>query len=327
MFVTIESAIVHVFNQADGYPIFSDIPIALDAEFETYLSATIQKTFFSDDTKSCIFQSESNIWQRCNDISWDIISVSKSIAKEVFIIMRRNKEIPQADLLFGTACISGHHYFYMLKLDYRNAPTHFVSTKDGKVAISIIQHRTLFSVPAAKLKEGFFIDIETPLVKIVEKKYLVDGIKDFYLSTQILGCTENKTTRQKANKVLQVAEKVASLYYPDSKEIERHISIAMNEELQNKHVLSVENFGQKIFSQNPAAQEVFFEKLSSADIPKNEELSISEQFQKKFQKQAIKTSSGVEIKIPARVYSDENEIEFINNPDGTISLLIKNIKM
>ena len=219
MFVTIESAIVHVFNQADGYPIFSDIPIALDAEFETYLSATIQKTFFSDDTKSCIFQSESNIWQRCNDISWDIISVSKSIAKEVFIIMRRNKEIPQADLLFGTACISGHHYFYMLKLDYRNAPTHFVSTKDGKVAISIIQHRTLFSVPAAKLKEGFFIDIETPLVKIVEKKYLVDGIKDFYLSTQILGCTENKTTRQKANKVLQVAEKVASLYYPDSKEI------------------------------------------------------------------------------------------------------------
>lgn len=101
----------------------------------------------------------------------------------------------------------------------------------------------------------------------------------------------------------------------------------MNEELQNKHVLSVENFGQKIFSQNPAAQEVFFEKLSSADIPKNEELSISEQFQKKFQKQAIKTYSGVEIKIPARVYSDENEIEFINNPDGTISLLIKNIKM
>ena len=80
MFVTIESAIVHVFNQADGYPIFSDIPIALDAEFETYLSATIQKTFFSDDTKSGIFQSESNIWQRCNDISWDIVSVSKSIA-------------------------------------------------------------------------------------------------------------------------------------------------------------------------------------------------------------------------------------------------------
>lgn len=47
MFVTIESAIVHVFNQADGYPIFSDIPIALDAEFETYLSATIQKLFLA----------------------------------------------------------------------------------------------------------------------------------------------------------------------------------------------------------------------------------------------------------------------------------------
>lgn len=327
MSVVVENAIVHIFNQADGYPIFSDIPIPLESEFANYLSTTIEKTFFSDDVKNCAFESPDNIWQHYTEISWDIITISKNIAKEIFFIMQRNKEIPRADLLFGTVYVNNHKYFYMLKLDYRSAPTHFVNTIDGEIAVSIIQHRTLFAVPAAKLNEGFLISVESPSVKVIERKYMIDGIKDFYLSTQILQCTENKTPRQKTNKLLQVAESVADFYYPGSNDVKKNISIAVHEELQNKHTLSVENLGQKIFSQNPSAQDEFFKRLSFIDIPKDEEFSISERLQKKFQKQSIKTSSGVEIKIPTQVYSNKDELEFINNPDGTISLLIKNIQM
>lgn len=148
---------------------------------------------------------------------------------------------------------------------------------------------------------------------------MVDGIKDFYISTQILGCTESKTPRQKTTKLLQVAEKIANLYYSDEDEMDIHISTTMHEELQKGQVLSVENLGQKFFSKNLAAQEEFFERLSAVDISRDEELSLSERFQRKFQKQAIRTSSGVEIKIPTQVYSNADEIEFINNPDGTVT--------
>ena len=168
---------------------------------------------------------------------------------------------------------------------------------------------------------------KSQMVKVIERKYTVDGIRDFYLSTQILGCTESKSPRQKTTKLLQVAERVANLYYSDEDEMDIHISTTMHEELQKGQILSVGNLGQKFFLNNPAAQEEFFERLSAADIYRDEELSLSERFQRKFQKQAIKTSSGVEIKIPTQVYSNSDEIEFINNPDGTISLLIKNIKL
>lgn len=46
---------------------------------------------------------------------------------------------------------------------------------------------------------------------------------------------------------------------------------------------------------------------------------------RKLQKQSLRSSGGVEIKVPVSIYRDENEIEFIKNPDGTTSLLIKNI--
>lgn len=325
--ITLEQTIVHILNSSEAMPIFSDIPLSLNAEVENYLSQTIDRAFQSDDVKSCLFKPESNVWNQCRDFSWNLISISQSIAKEIFNIMRRNREIPVADLLFGIARIKGNKYFYMLKFDYRSAFTHFVETADDKISVSIIQHHALFPIQAPKVTEGFFIDMETPTVKVLERKYTVDGMKDFYLSSQILCCTENKSPRQKTTKLLKVAEKVAELYYSDEDEMDAHISSTMYKELQKGQSLLVENLGQRFFSQNPAAQEEFFERLSAADISRDEKLSLSEKFQKKFQKQAIRTSSGVEIKIPTQVYSNADEIEFINNPDGTVSLLIKNIKI
>ena len=327
MTITLESSIIHILNTAEEYPILSNRPFLLDSEVKDYLTKTIEKTISSDDVKNCFFRSETNIWQQCKDVSWDLISVSQSIAKEMFIIMRRNKEIPVADLLFGIANVDSHRYFFMLKLDYRSAFTHFVKTIDSQISINIIQHHALFPAQAPKIVEGFLIDMDMPSVKVIERKYMVDGIKDFYISTQILDCTESKTPRQKTTKLLQVAEKIANLYYSDEDEMDIHISTTMHEELQKGQVLSVENLGQKFFSKNLAAQEEFFERLSAVDISRDEELSLSERFQRKFQKQAIRTSSGVEIKIPTQVYSNADEIEFINNPDGTVSLLIKNIEL
>ena len=101
----------------------------------------------------------------------------------------------------------------------------------------------------------------------------------------------------------------------------------MYEELQKGNVLSVDKLGQRFFMQNPAAQTEFYERLLEADIKRDDELTLSERFQRKFQKQAIRTQSGVEIRIPTEIYSNADEVEFINNPDGTVSLLIKNIKI
>lgn len=327
MSIVLEKVVVHIVNASDTAPIFSDIPLSCDGNLKDYLLKTIEKTFRSDDIKTCQFREESNVWAQCNDVSWELEAISKSIAAEIYNIARRNKQIPAADLLFGLAKIQGVQYFYMLKFDYRSSFTHFVETVDNKISINIIQHHALYSFQAPKLTEAFFIDTGTPVVKVMERKYMVDGIKDFYLSNQILNCTETKSPRQKTTKILKVAEKVAELYYSDEDAMDTHISATMYEELQNDKILSVENLGKKFFSQNPVAQEEFFERLSAADITRDDELSLSEKFQKKFQKQAIKTPSGVEIKIPTQVFSNVDEIEFINNPDGTVSLLIKNLKL
>lgn len=175
MTITLESSIIHILNTAEEYPILSNRPFPLDSEVKDYLTKTIEKTISSDDVKNCFFRSETNIWQQCKDVSWNLISVSQSIAKEMFIIMRRNKEIPVADLLFGIANVDSHRYFFMLKLDYRSAFTHFVKTIDSQISINIIQHHALFPAQAPKIVEGFLIDMDMPSVKVIERKYILEA--------------------------------------------------------------------------------------------------------------------------------------------------------
>ena len=46
---------------------------------------------------------------------------------------------------------------------------------------------------------------------------------------------------------------------------------------------------------------------------------------KKYTSHKLKTNTGIEIKLPTEMLSDPSKVEFINNPDGTTEVRIKNI--
>lgn len=326
MSITIKSAIVNILNSSGGSAIVSDVPLIISDDLNNYLSKVIEKSFFSDDIKTCEFKTGSNFWNQCNSVSWDIVTISRNISNSIFAFMKRNNEIPSADILYGIAMIENTDYFYMLKMDYKNAYVHFAESKNNEVSVNIIQNSSLWPAHSSKLLEGFFVFMDRPLVKVLEKKYTVDGIKDYYISSQILACAESATPRQKATRIMKAAEKIATTYYKTEDDIDIHIASMMNEELKKEDSVYVETLGEKFFKKNLAAQNEFYEILSQDNISRDDALCLSENFQKKFQKQSLKSASGVEIRIPTQLYSDENEIEFINNPDGTVSLLIKNIE-
>ncbi|HBC96700.1 MAG TPA: hypothetical protein DC034_07910 [Clostridium sp.] len=56
-------------------------------------------------------------------------------------------------------------------------------------------------------------------------------------------------------------------------------------------------------------------------------IEVDENLDKKIPRtQKLVTDDGIEIKIPTSYLTNGNKIEFLNNPDGTISILLKNIR-
>lgn len=73
-------------------------------------------------------------------------------------------------------------------------------------------------------------------------------------------------------------------------------------------------------------QEKFREKIEKYNISEEEVIEPkNETTVKKFAKQHLTTDTGIEIKIPMEQYNSTDNIEFMTNEDGTISVLIKNI--
>ena len=56
-------------------------------------------------------------------------------------------------------------------------------------------------------------------------------------------------------------------------------------------------------------------------------ISLNENVVKKIPKtQRLVTEDGIELKIPISFLNSHEKVEFINNADGTISILLKNIR-
>ncbi|MGQ7742407.1 nucleoid-associated protein, partial [Streptococcus suis] len=47
---------------------------------------------------------------------------------------------------------------------------------------------------------------------------------------------------------------------------------------------------------------------------------------KKFENQKLSLSNGIELIVPNAIYEDAESVEFIQNDNGTYSILIKNIE-
>ena len=96
-------------------------------------------------------------------------------------------------------------------------------------------------------------------------------------------------------------------------------------ELEEEGALKVESLREKVFPDSPEMQEAFDEKMEKYNLSYETVQPKNEQTVKKFKSQRLTTDTGIEITIPMEEYQNPDRVEFITNPDGTISVLIKNI--
>jgi hypothetical protein len=162
-------------------------------------------------------------------------------------------------------------------------------------------------------------------IRLVEKEYEIDGAKDFYLSKQVLACSEQLSTAQKAKIINKVAEKLGKKYNNEKFDSVARLHKTVAETMETNDTLEVESVAREIFHDDPQAQREYVEEIKQAGIPEKE-IRLSEQItEKKFRSHKIKTDTGIEINFPSTYYNNKEMIEFVNNPNGTVSIIIKNV--
>ena len=327
MEIIIHQAILHVLDTTLDAPVLSGGGMELTAEKTAYLQNHIEKLLASDEIRQCRPLPDSAFRNELEH-NQDFIDLSCRIAGVLFDYMHAHTTIPGADLAVVDFTRDGAPWLGILKLNYKNGYTHYTETVEGAPVNSIIQQRACLPTQSGKVEEGALVNLTDYSMRLLEKKYDIDGHKEFYLSTVVF----QYTTAQPEKKKLQAIQEAAAQAVKDAYEDEPHADaqVAMliaNQAADNDNQVSVEQVRQQLAEEYPLAAVPFDDYVEKSEVLEEAAapVTVTPARIRRMESRSIRTANGIEVKIPTELLNSDSELEFLHDPDGSVSLLIKNV--
>ncbi|QNU67403.1 nucleoid-associated protein [Ruminiclostridium herbifermentans] len=327
--IQIKTAVLHILDTSINLPLISNNELYIDGEISEFLDKHINKVLDDTNLKKARFIGDTNIVRDiCQAISADesnFREASKEIANIIFDIMIKNVDIISGDLICCLLDINNERYYGLLKLNYKTGFTHYVNQSEDGTTNSIIRHKTLLPAEGQKVDEAALISLETGEIKLIERTYEINGQKEFYLSKYLLNCTTDLSDNEKMKIIDKVTKKINKKYYDEDFDKVAKLKNVVSQSLEDNNKVSVEKIAEEMFETNLEVREEYIQEIQKAGITE-EAIQIPQKIaEKKFKTHKIKTDTGIEINFPLSYYDNSDMIEFTNNPDGSISIIIKNV--
>ena len=301
MEIMIHQAILHVLDTTMDAPVLSGGGMEMTAEKTAYFQYHIEKLLASDDIRQC---------------------------RPLPDYMHAHTTIPGADLAVVDFTRDGEPWLGILKLNYKNGYTHYTETVEGAPVNSIIQQRACLPSQSGKVEEGALVNLTDYSMKLLEKKFDIDGHKDFYLSTVVFQYTTAQPEKKKLQAIQEAAVQAVQENYADQPHVEAQVAMLIaNQAADNDNQVSIQQVRQQLEEEYPLAAVPFDDYVEKSDVLEAPEqpVTVTPARIRRMESRSIHTANGIEVKIPTELLNSENEVEFLHSDDGSISLLIKNV--
>ena len=327
MEIIIHQAILHVLDTTLDAPVLSGGGMELTAEKTAYLQNHIEKLLASDEIRQCrplpysAFRNELEHNQ-------DFIDLSCRIAGVLFDYMHAHTTIPGADLAVVDFTRDGAPWLGILKLNYKNGYTHYTETVEGAPVNSIIQQRACLPTQSGKVEEGALVNLTDYSMRLLEKKYDIDGHKEFYLSSVVFQYTQAEPEKKKLQAIQEAAAQAVKDAYEDEPHADAQVAMLIaNQAADNDNQVSVEQVRQQLAEEYPLAAVPFDDYVEKSEVLEEAAapVTVTPARIRRMESRSIRTANGIEVKIPTELLNSDSELEFLHDPDGSVSLLIKNV--
>ena len=327
MEIIIHQAILHVLDTTLDAPVLSGSSMELTAEKTAYLQNHIEKLLASDDIRQCRPLPDSAFHNELVH-NHDFIDLSCRIAGVLFDYMHAHTTIPGADLAVVDFTRDGAPWLGILKLNYKNGYTHYTENVEGAPVNSIIQQRACLPSQSGKVEEGALVNLTDYSMRLLEKKYDIDGHKEFYLSTVVFRYTQAEPEKKKLQAIQEAAAQAVKDTYEDEPHADAQVAMMIaTQAADNDNQVSVEQVRRQLAEEYPLAAVPFDDYVEKSDVIEHAEqpVTVTPARIRRMESRSIHTANGIEVKIPTELLNEESEVEFLHDADGSVSLLIKNV--
>lgn len=315
----IKRIVIHQFTPNDTELILSDQLLTITPRIDEYFRKKLSKVF-SDEAKRGTF-SEDNVF--LSYLSDDLMESSVKVAqlwKEEFVISDNQKT---NDLVFIQFDKDGVEHFAFLRVALRENFTHISSDSESPIKVTQNNFPSATQTP----DEALVINRSNRNYYLIEKRIKHNGSFANYFSENLLQVQPEQSVKKSIKMVEQTAQKIAENFQQDDFAFQSKMKAAIYKNLEEEQELSPEKLADQLFDNNLTARLTFVDELKES-IPEPIQVSDIDHSRqtKKLENQKLSLSNGIQLIVPNNVYEDAESVEFIQNPNGTYSILIKNIE-
>ena len=334
--VNLNEAIIHVLDNNAAEPVYNEYPLKLVDETYEYILKHIQKSLKDEELKYAVFNDESNIVKGISqdyfNAKIDLISASKEMAKQLFILMKVNAAIPSCDLIVVSISTEYGLMLAILKMDYVKNYIHTIDFVEDKIGINITPQFVGLPPGGQKLQKCAFIkqtkDDNKFDLMVIDKKGKGKESEDEglnYFISDFLGCTIVDNERDATRNFIKTTEKWTRDNLKDNADKAEQVRTSIKKKLKEEENINITELSQDIFEGNCEESQNFVQYAKERGVSEN--LEVDKQWiENKFKRVRLKIDKQIDIYIDEAVYGDKTKFEVVRNGDGTINMLIKHVK-
>ncbi|EHQ92115.1 nucleoid-associated protein [Desulfosporosinus youngiae] len=328
MITIINKAILHILDFKSGIMVFSDQELDIGSKSVlTFLTKHIEKIMNDSGSKSGNFNADSSYKKKLTEYVTDNIdftSFSVHTAELVYSAISLSDILEPADLIVCDVNIDDKRFIAILKCNNKVGFTHQVIKNEGKIQNGIINHYAILPNISQKIDEYAIIEVSSLDIRFCDKKRFIDGKDTYILSDIVLGCNSTISPKNAIDLLHSITRMVSENHGQSSVAAISKVKNYLVENAEVSEYLDTTELGKEVFNSSPIMQEEYIKEVKNTGIP--ETVKVDRSFAiKKGKNHRIKTDTGIEITFPADYFHNKDYIEFINNPDGTLSIEMKNI--
>lgn len=335
--INIIDAVIHILDTNSEEPILNEYKLELTDEIYKFLYKHIDRALKDEELKYAIFNPERNIIKEVtqeylNAVNTDIVSISKEIASQMFLIMKSNSNIPSCDLIVVSISTDQGPMLGILKMDYIKNFTHKVDFVEEKIGIGIVEQSSGLPSSSQKVQKCAFIkplreeqDINLMVIDKQRKSKDEDDYGANYFINHFLGCTIVSNERDMTKTFVKAAETWTRNNIFEDAEKAEEIRTTIKSKLKQEDNISIPELSQELFKEDLNIQENFNQFIMGQGLEK--EVAVDKQWlEKKLKRIRLKVDKEIDLYIDEEAYHDGTKFEIQRNGDGSINMVIKNVK-
>lgn len=326
----VNHAILHILDFESAVNVMSQRELDLDTRaVRSFVTSHLRRARTSGDNKRGAFAEDSAFAGELKSFFFgerDFIDLSQQIAEFVSGELAKAEKVESTDVFVADFEDDDDvRWFAVMLMNSRMAFMHEVAREGGEVRNDIARHYAILPSPSQKVASFVLVRASTMDVYFQDKKRKIAGEDTFLIPDGLLQCETGVSGKEAIDAVTRVVEQVAEEHGANSAVALAKAKAAVAEAVEEDEELPPWDIVDEAFEDEPVMRDAIKASLQEEHLPERVPVERAQVERAAVRNHKIRTDTGIEISFPAEMVDNPDYIEFVNEPNGLISISLRNI--